>query len=65
MGSSIMRVGGAVAGTCSRAGHVLGPQDRRDSAVRAYLEATGRSRVAGVLPMTVGGRADIGMCLRS
>ena len=56
-----MGVVGAVAGTCCRAGCVLGPQDRRGSAVRADLEATARSRVAGVLPMTMGGRADIGM----
>ena len=63
--SSIMGVVGAVAGTCSRAGCVLGPQDRRGSSARADLEATARSRVAGVLPMTMGGRADSGMGRRS
>ena len=63
--SSIMGVVGAVAGTCSRAGCVLGPQGRRGSSARADLEATARSRVAGVLPMTMGGRADSGMGRRS
>ena len=65
MGRSIMAAVGAIAGTRSRAAHVLGPQDRRESAVQAYLEATGRSRVAGVLPVTLGGRADIRTALRS
>ena len=65
MGSSIMGIVGAVAGTCSRAGCVWGLQDRRGSAVRADLEATGRSGGAGVLPMTLGGRADIRMGGRS
>ena len=43
----------------------FGASGRRGSAVRADLEATGRSGGAGVLPMTSGGRADIGMGCRS
>ena len=57
--SSIMGVVGAVTGTCSRAGCVLGPQDRRGSAVRADVGAMARSGGAGGLPMTLGGRPDI------
>ena len=47
MWSSIMDAVGAVTGTCSRAGCVLGPQDRRGSAVRADVEAMARSGGAG------------------
>ena len=55
----IMGAVGAIARTCSRAGCVLGPQDRRGSTVRADVEAMARSGGAGGLPMTLGGRLDI------
>lgn len=50
---------GAIARACSCAGCVLGPQDRRGSAVRADVEAMARSGGAGGLPMNLGGRPDI------
>ena len=65
MASSIMGVVGAVAGTCSRAGCVLVPQDRRSSAVRAGLEATAQSEGGRVLPMIIGGQAYSGIGRKS